>query len=1128
MVHKDKLKGGVGDKINVEDVDINQLSIGTQIEMEHSNDDEIARSIALDHLAEDPEYYTKLVKAGLAKEFQPSPNSGFGDPDSCINDVSRLGSDVTCTAGNNVVGTIGNTPNGQIQGKNNDPIIDKNVGIDIDIQEPVFINESPEKLKLNNRVYPWFSGITFFVYKTPSGKTNYVSSGDSGIDLTVKINGSDFSKYIPMELRTHLDHENLVEILHTLNEKLIDKNLNRQSFIVSGRLWKVNNQNYISFWNDKSNVQKSILDKLMSYLNITYNNTLFEFPSNQNDYTSYDRIGIKSTSTSKIDLTPHLDSPMLPKAYDRELRRLKLVNELDLNITCESSELAKSDITKIIDYSEKLQSMFTVDDVLEDWIKAKLNHASDYVDSVRDYLKFYQDAKESLHELFKESTELENKYKGSKDVIDGIQYALDVVGIEQTVGSAADVTNVIISLLRATLSREKEETKKHLLNSAISAASIIPFGDIAKLIKIRALRKPTAKLLKFIKKYLKSSTPSYLDNLLEKYSSTYKKLINCLSPEGFTQKAQCRIRQLKTIDKSTSAKEIILELLKEQNSSMSMGALRQLNSTAKELQDMLQSEIQLEDWIKSKLNLAGEYLDDVYHHLDHLKSKKTKLDEDLESYIHKPTALDEILSEYESEEDRWKKQDLERRKSWSDDKKIWITPKGKVEVLNSGQTHENWIKLHDSSLFSSNLVMTYDNAVKKGYVRASLQHGFLVLSNLHNYDFSPKGGGHTPSITNVVKNSIIDYAKQEGIRGIGSGGGGRAFFDIHTLEPETNEDIQESSNKEITTKYIEYSKNAVEHLKILKLIKAKFRKKDDIAKNIRLEVEKRNIDPNYLTSSSIKSILIGLGERNGFSNLSPSDREFAKELQELSSVALTHNDGILIKILDLIDPDHLNEDLKKMLGSLGVAAGLTAVGLMGVGQTNADIPNQTKSIEKTQITKTVQNPSIKSDEVNLLNGKLSDYISHWEGKRNKAYKDSSNLLTIGIGHYLTDTSDDRQLFKSLFGTSVDYDKILSGNQILDDNQIEKLFNVDVKIKEKLANKKISGFNSLPQYVKNAIINALYRGDLGPKTISLMNSGDWKDVDKEYLNHRNAKSGPNQIVRRMKTNASSFSHYASQI
>jgi len=55
--------------------------------------------------------------------------------------------------------------------------------------------------------------------------------------------------------------------------------------------------------------------------------------------------------------------------------------------------------------------------------------------------------------------------------------------------------------------------------------------------------------------------------------------------------------------------------------------LKQLNSDAKELEQMLQPKSELEDWVKAKLNLAGEYLDDVYHHLDHFGPEGRKFDE---------------------------------------------------------------------------------------------------------------------------------------------------------------------------------------------------------------------------------------------------------------------------------------------------------------------------------------------------------------------------------------------------------------------------------------------------------------------------------------------------------------------
>jgi len=54
------LIGGLGDKIDEEDVDDDELMMGIEVEREHTTNKKIAKEIALDHLAEDPQYYTKL------------------------------------------------------------------------------------------------------------------------------------------------------------------------------------------------------------------------------------------------------------------------------------------------------------------------------------------------------------------------------------------------------------------------------------------------------------------------------------------------------------------------------------------------------------------------------------------------------------------------------------------------------------------------------------------------------------------------------------------------------------------------------------------------------------------------------------------------------------------------------------------------------------------------------------------------------------------------------------------------------------------------------------------------------------------------------------------------------------
>lgn len=179
---------------------------------------------------------------------------------------------------------------------------------------------------------------------------------------------------------------------------------------------------------------------------------------------------------------------------------------------------------------------------------------------------------------------------------------------------------------------------------------------------------------------------------------------------------------------------------------------------------------------------------------------------------------------------------------------------------------------------------------------------------------------------------------------------------------------------------------------------------------------------------------------------------------------------------------------------------------------------QAKSTKSAKVQQNVAADSQSKKPSKISTGSMFDYISQWEGLKTKVYKDHANNPTIGIGHFLDGSEADRNLIKTIFNGTVVYDDLLTGKQSLTKDQVEKLFSVDVKIKERLATKRIPAYNTFDQNTKNAIVNALYRGDLGPKTIKLINAKDWKAAAVEYLNHPNAKSGPEQIKRRMKTNA----------
>lgn len=69
---KDKLTGGLADKNKPSDFDPQELAIGVKHELEHTNDKSLAKEIAMDHLAEDPHYYSKLSESSENDDWENS------------------------------------------------------------------------------------------------------------------------------------------------------------------------------------------------------------------------------------------------------------------------------------------------------------------------------------------------------------------------------------------------------------------------------------------------------------------------------------------------------------------------------------------------------------------------------------------------------------------------------------------------------------------------------------------------------------------------------------------------------------------------------------------------------------------------------------------------------------------------------------------------------------------------------------------------------------------------------------------------------------------------------------------------------------------------------------------------
>ena len=385
----------------------------------------------------------------------------------------------------------------------------------------------------------------------------------------------------------------------------------------------------------------------------------------------------------------------------------------EVKLKAENAEMAMSDMTKAIEYSDKLQKMFNVSDDLEDWVKAKLNHAADYIATVRDYLKFYHD--------------------------------------EKSLGTSDQEIN-------------------------------------------------------------------------EKWTRKYKTSIDCSHPKGFSQRAHCagrRARRAGRHTKSSSVNEVevynevlkdLIEDILEEESSMAMGALKQINNDAQELQSILKPQMELPDWCKAKLNLAGEYLDDVYHHLDHFGSEGRKFDENINELDYEgAVGFHELMMFYgkASDEQRQQMEDCLVSKnvecvkdlvhqvtgmtmtniSESDltpsfykekDRRLrmavrpvipelafWVSPTG--EVIKVGD-HTQWVRDNRDKILGFNANEPYTSAFRNGYIRLVYlpQDEGLRLHNSgedESYGFYVNGNERTgtPPVTSQAKDAIRQFIKEKNV-----------------------------------------------------------------------------------------------------------------------------------------------------------------------------------------------------------------------------------------------------------------------------------------------------------------------------------------------------------------------------
>ena len=142
-------------------------------------------------------------------------------------------------------------------------------------------------------------------------------------------------------------------------------------------------------------------------------------------------------------------------------------------------------------------------------------------------------------------------------------------------------------------------------------------------------------------------------------------------------------------------------------------------------------------------------------------------------------------------------------------------------------------------------------------------------------------------------------------------------------------------------------------------------------------------------------------------------------------------------------------------------------------------------------------PSLLQKNLNRADD-YTDFIKEKEGLGLTAYPDADGF-SIGYGRFGANEGD-------------------TITQEQADNNLEE----DINTRLDAINKNIPGFDDMPLEVRKNMLGSWYRGSLSgsPKTIRLINEGNYEKASKEFLNndeYKNPKTAPG-IKKRMEATA----------
>ena len=160
------------------------------------------------------------------------------------------------------------------------------------------------------------------------------------------------------------------------------------------------------------------------------------------------------------------------------------------------------------------------------------------------------------------------------------------------------------------------------------------------------------------------------------------------------------------------------------------------------------------------------------------------------------------------------------------------------------------------------------------------------------------------------------------------------------------------------------------------------------------------------------------------------------------------------------------------------------------------------------------------DAVDIDVAKLEKQLTRHEGKRNKVYKDSVGIPTIGIGFNLK-RADAKAKIEAVGG---DYAKILAGGEELTDEQVSKLVKADVASSILAGREIVTNFDALSDTRKRVVVDMVFNlglnGLLNFKNMrKAVESSDFATAGKEMEDskwYKQVKSRGKTLVEMMKT------------